>query len=61
MEVSRGINFMAPQLLIFLSNNRELLEMKFFSSSYLFGELVNKKFWEKILETVGDARNPTTF
>ena len=43
MEVSRGIILVGPQLLIFGSKNRELLEIIFFFSPYLFGELVNKE------------------
>ena len=56
MEVSRGIILVGPQLLIFWSKNRELLEIEsFLPLLYLFGELANNKFWKKILETLGDA------
>jgi len=52
MKISRGINLVRPQLLYFGSNNRELLEVDFFFASlYLFGEVANNKFWEKILGT----------
>ena len=56
MEVSREIILVGPQLLIFESKNRKLLEIdSFFASLYLFRKLANNKFWGKILETFGDA------
>ena len=40
----------------FLSKNRELLEINFFVSPNLFGELANNKFGEKIWRTLEDAK-----
>ena len=58
MEVSCEIILVVPPLLIFRNKNEELLEIdSFFASLYLFRELANNKFWEKILETLGDALN----
>ena len=56
MDVSREINPVGPQVLIFLSNNRKLLEMNFSLPSYTYlGSWQIISLGKKILETVGDA------
>ena len=56
MEVSRGIILVGPQLLIFWSKNRELLEIDSFLPPYTYlGSWQTTSFGEKILETLGDA------
>ena len=56
MEVSRGIILVGPQLLIFWSKNRELLEIDSFLPSHIYlGSWQTINFGKKILGTLGDA------
>jgi len=56
MKVSREIILVGPQLFIFWSKNRKLLEIDFFFSSNTYLRIwQTTSFEEKILETLGDA------
>ena len=56
IDVSCEINPVGPQVLIFFSNNRKLLEINFSLPSYTYlGSWQIISFGKKILGTVGDA------
>ena len=56
MKISRGIILVGPQLLIFWSKNRELLEIDSFLPSHIYlGSWQTINFGKKIFGTVGDA------
>ena len=56
--VSRGIMIVGSQLLIFRSENEELLEIDFFFPLHIYlGSWQTINFEEKILETLGDGAN----
>ena len=56
MEVSREIILVGPQLLIFESKNRKLLEIDSFLPPYTYlGSWQTTSFGKKILETLEDA------
>ena len=56
MEVSREIILVGPQLLIFGSKNRKLLEIDSFLPSHIYlGSWQTTSFGKKIFGTLGDA------